>query len=183
MNQRHIVIDGKVYKSLDEMPPDVRRKYEAAMGNLDKDRNGTPDMLENMSALFEDKNRDGMPDAFDGLVGDVVSTTKIIADGREYNSMDELPPEVRARLSQALGRLDANQNSVPDFMDGAVNMPIQGTNIVSAPGTETPRRTQPVSGSVIEPESTSGWVIALAGLFILMLCAAGAVGIRYFFLR
>jgi hypothetical protein len=67
--------------------------------------------------------------------------------------------------------------------EGAANMLIQRMNVASASGTETPHRTQPVSGSVIESESTSGWLIALAGLFVLMLCAAGAVGVWYFFLR
>ena len=183
MNQKLIVIDGKTYKSVDEMPEDVRRNYEAALGNLDKDRNGTLDMLENVNAFFEDKNKDGVPDAFDGLTSNIVTSTKIIADGKEYNGMDDLPPEVRAKLSQAMGKLDANQNGVPDFLEGTTNAPIQTTNVMSAFGTETPRRATPVPAPTIEPESTSGWMIALAGLFIFMLCAAGAVGVWYFFLR
>ena len=40
MNQKLIVIDGKTYKSVDEMPEDIRQKYLTAMRNLDKDGNG-----------------------------------------------------------------------------------------------------------------------------------------------
>ena len=183
MNQKVIVIDGKTYNSVDDMPPDIRRKYETALGALDKNRDGTPDMLENINAMFEDKNRDGMPDAFDGLTGNVVSATKIIADGREYNSMEELPPEVRAKLSQAMGKLDANQNGVPDFLEGTLTPSAPAANVDAVFETPAPRRTPPVPAPVIEPESTSGWALAFAGLFVLLLCAAGAVGVWYFFLR
>ena len=183
MNQKLIVIDGKSYKSVDEMPEDVRRNYEAALGNLDKDRNGTLDMLENVNSLFEDKNKDGMPDAFDGLTSNVITTTKVVADGKEYNGMDELPPEVRAKLSQAMGKLDANQNGVPDFLESATNTPIQTTDVMSAFGTKTPRRSTPVPAPTIEPESTSGWMIALAGVFIFMLCVAAVYAAWFFFLR
>jgi len=184
MNQKMIVIDGKTYKSVNEMPEDVRRQYEAALANLDKNRDGTLDMLENVNAFFEDKNKDGMPDAFDSLVSNTATTTKIIADGREYNGMDELPPEVRAKLSQAMGKLDANQNGIPDFMEAAVNIPNQTTNVSSSFGVETPPRTPPMPASTIEPEpASSGWMIALAGLLIFMLCAAVAFGVWYFLLR
>ena len=184
MNQKTIVIDGKTYKSVDEMPEDVRKQYEAALANLDKNNNGTLDMLENVNAFFEDKNKDGMPDAFDGLVSNVVTNTRIVADGKEYNGMDDLPPEVHAKLTQAMGKLDANQNGVPDFMEASANIPNQTTNVVSSFGMETPPRSQPINGSAIEPEpASSGWLIALAGLFIFILCVAAAFGVWYFFLR
>ncbi|MFT3895653.1 MAG: hypothetical protein QM730_28875 [Anaerolineales bacterium] len=69
MNKR-IVIDGKVYNSVDEMPEDIRQKYQEAMSKLDANNNGKLDMLENANAFFEDKNKDGMPDAFDSLMSD-----------------------------------------------------------------------------------------------------------------
>ena len=183
MNPKMIVIDGKTYNSVNDMPADVRRRYEAALGTLDKNRDGTPDMFENVNALFEDKNKDGMPDAFDGLVGNVVSTTKVIADGREYTSMDDLPPEVRAKLSQAMGKLDANQNGVPDFLEGTLTSSAPAANVNAVFETPAPRRTPPVPAPVIEPESTTGWALAFAGLFVLLLCAAGAAAVWYFFLR
>ena len=189
MNQKRIVIDGMTYNSVDEMPEEIRQKYLAAMRNLDKNNDGTPDMLENMDALFGDKDKDGMPDSLAGLVANVVKATRIVADGKEYNSLDELPPEVRAKLSQPMGKFDANQNGIPDFMENGVNSTNQTPNVASTFGFETPPRSKPVAvssplnTSVIEPESTSGWMIALAGLFIFMLCVAGAAAVWFFFLR
>jgi hypothetical protein len=121
MNQK-IVIDGKVYNSVDEMPPDVRSQYEAAMRNFDKNQNGTPDLLENMNP-FADQNKDGvlevfenMP-AFQGSVGTTMQSTKIIVNGQTYDSVDQLPPDVRAKYQQAMGNLDATGNGIPDFME------------------------------------------------------------------
>jgi hypothetical protein len=192
MDQKRIVIDGKVYNSVDEMPEEIRQRYLEAMRKLDADSNGKLDMFENANAFFEDKNKDSLPDALDGLISlaNTFSTTKVIADGKEFNNMNELPPEVRAKLTQAMGRFDANQNGIPDFMEAAANIPNQTTNVSSAFGMETPPRSQPIISSVpqstsaIEPEpASSGWMIALAGLFILMLCAATLFGAWYFFLR
>src|SRR5512146_1262513 len=110
MNQKRIVIDGKVYNSMDEMPEDLRQRYLEAMSKLDKNNNGKLDMLENMNALFEDQNKDGLSDAFDNLLSNVVTTSKVVVNGKEYNGMEDLPPEVRAKIAQAMGKLDANQN-------------------------------------------------------------------------
>ena len=98
MNPKLIVIDGKTYKSVEEMPEDVRRNYESAMSQLgDRDKDGVPDMLENLTNPT-DQNKNGMPDAIEGMISSAfASTTKIIANGTEYNSLDELPPDVRAK--------------------------------------------------------------------------------------
>jgi len=193
MNQKLIVIDGKTYKSVDEMPEDVRRQYENAMRALDKNQNGTPDMLENKNP-FADKNNNGMPDAFEGLASfqgattNVTNATKIIVNGQVYDGLDQLPPEVRAKYEQAMSAMDANRNGVPDFLEGMLNVPNQKTNQAAVNiGTVTPhpasRNPMPV-GPAIEPESSGGWMLALAGILLIGLClvAAGA-GVWYFFLR
>ena len=46
-----IVVDGRVYGDASELPPEARRKYEAAMRRLDADGNGVPDMLEGSAPL------------------------------------------------------------------------------------------------------------------------------------
>ena len=111
MNPKLIVIDGKTYKSVEEMPEAVRRSYESAMSQLaDNDRNGIPDVLENLVNLT-DQDKDGLPDAFKGLASSIItSSTKIIVNGTEYNSLDELPPDARAKYEQAMGTLDSNRN-------------------------------------------------------------------------
>ena len=136
MNQKFIVIDGKTYKSVDEMPPDIRAKYEEAMRSLDKDQNGMPDLLEGAN-LFEDKNKDGVPDALEGLAKlkgsrpQVISSSKILVNGQMYDGLDQLPPEIRAQYEQAMSALDKNRNGIPDFVEGMFNLPAQTMNNAS----------------------------------------------------
>jgi len=198
MNQRFIVIDGKTYKSVDEMPPDIRAKYEEAMRNLDKDRNGMPDLLEG-AKLFEDKNKDGIPDALEGLARlkgstpQVISSSKILVNGQMYDGLDQLPPEIRAQYEQAMSAMDKNRNGIPDFVEGMFNVPAQtvdGTsnNAPMSIGTSASRpvtSSKPIPiGSTIEPESSGSWMLALAGIALVVLClVAAAAGVWYFFLR
>ena len=185
MNPKRIVIDGKTYKSVDEMPEDVRRNYELAMNSLkDENKNLIPDAFENLNTLA-DQDKDGMPDVFEGMASmNVLSSTKIIANGKEYNSIEELPPDVREKYDQAIGTLDANRDGVPDFLEGMVNAPKQSTNVATSFGVERPRRSTSLSSSpTIEPESTSGWTLALLAIAFLAVCVFGAVGVWYFFLR
>lgn len=188
MNPKLIVIDGKTYKSVEEMPEDIRRNYESAMSQLaDKDRDGVPDALENLTNLA-DQNKNGMPDALEGMVSNIISSsTKIIANGTEYNSLDELPPDIRAKYEQAMGALDANRNGVPDFFEGMLNTPVQTNNVQNTPAISTPSTPRystaiPVSSN-IEPEATNKWMLALFGIVLLGVCIVGAVGAWYFFLR
>ena len=185
MNPKLIVIDGKTYKSVDEIPEDVRRSYELAMNSLkDENRNLIPDAFEDMNILT-DTDKHGMPDAFEGMASmKVISSTKIIADGKEYNSIEELPAEIRTKYEQAIGMLDANRNGVPDFVEGMVNAPKQSINVATSFGAESQHRsTLIVSSPTIEPETTSGWTLALLIVAFLAVCVFGAVGVWYFFLR
>ena len=197
MNQKFIVIDGKTYKSVDEMPPDIRAIYEAAMRGLDRDRNGMPDMLDRANP-FEDKNKDDMPDSFEGLVNfqgsmpQIMSSAKILVDGQAYNSLDQLPPEIRAQYEQAMSTMDKNRNGIPDFVEGMLGATVQ-TSAATTPlesehpahsffdtSKDKPKIVQPA----IQPESSGGWMLALAGIALAMMCLVGAAaGIWYFFLR
>jgi hypothetical protein len=43
-----IIYDGKTYNNINDLPPEARAKYEAAMGKLvDADHDGVPDVIEN----------------------------------------------------------------------------------------------------------------------------------------
>jgi hypothetical protein len=187
MNPKIIVVDGKTYKSVDEMPEDVRRTYQSAMSQLgDNDGNGLPDVLENLTNLT-DQNNNGIPDAFEGMASNMISSTKIIADGNEYNSLNELPPEIRAKYDQAMGALDSNRNGVPDFFEGMMNTPVQTTNVQNTPAMptpSTPRYSTAIPASPnIEPEATNKWMLALFGIVLFGVCVAGAFAVWYFFLR
>src|SRR5688500_17583702 len=53
--------------------------------------------------------------------------TRIVVNGQEYSSVDEMPPDVRRIYDQTLaGFADVNRNGVPDF--------IEQTGIPGAPG-------------------------------------------------
>ena len=197
MNQKFIVIDGKTYKSVDEMPPDIRAKYEEAMRGLDRDRNGMPDMLDQVNP-FEDKNKDGRPDSFEGLatvqgsIPTVMSSSKILVNGQLYDGLDQLPPEIRAQYEQAMTAMDKNRNGIPDIVEGMFNVSAQTMNTASndspigigTSSSQAASRQPTISGSTIEPESSGGWMLALAGVALTIMClVAAAGGIWYFFLR
>jgi len=175
MNQKLIVIDGKTYRSVDEMPEDVRRNYESAMRNLDNNRNGTPDLFEG-AASFQDTTTN------------VINATKIVVNGQVFDGLDQLPPEVRAKYEQAMGAMDANKNGIPDFVEGMLGTSNQTNPVAINMGTATPphhasRKPIPVS-STIEPESSGNWTLIIAGVLLLGVCVvAAAAGVWYFYLR
>ncbi len=186
MNPKVIVIDGKTYHSIDEMPTDIRQKYEQAMQSLaDSNGNRIPDAFENLNILT-DKDKNGVPDVLENLTAGnaVVNSMKIIVDGKEFNGIENLPPEARARYEEAMGKLDANRNGIPDFVEGMINTTNQTASSSTNFGMETPSRSMPLPASpTITPDTSNGWMLALAGLFIFFLCVAGAAGVWYFFLR
>ena len=186
MNPKIIVIDGKTYNSVDEMPPDIRQKYEQAMSSLgDASSNQLPDAFETMN-IFADKDRDGIPDVLENLTaGDAtVNSMKIVIDGKEFDGLENLPPEAREKYEEAMGKLDVNRIGIPDFVEGMINTSKQNVMSISSTATEAPRRSTPLPVSpTITPDTSNGLMLALAGLFIFLLCAAGAGAIWYFFLR
>lgn len=194
MRSKLIVIDGKTYNSVNEMPGDVRRLYEQAMSSFkDQDGNRVPDVLEkNTPNMLEDRNRNGIPDVMENTAGEpiVANAMKILFDGKQFNSIDELPPDARARYEQALGTLDANRNGIPDFVEGMIGgmaQSQQGTPAVStSSGTDTTRHAsrQPMPVSpTIEPDRPNGLLLALLAIFLFFLCVAAAAGVWYFYVR
>jgi hypothetical protein len=186
MNSKVIVIDGKTYHSVEEMPPDIRAKYEQAMRSLgDANDNNIPDAFETMNILA-DKDKDGVADVLENITSGqtTVNSMKIIIDGKEFNGLEDLPPEARARYEEAMGKLDANRNGIPDFVEGMMGTSKLTVNGSASVGVEPARRSVPLYTSpTITPDTSNGWMLALAGLFIVLLCIAGAAGVWYFFLR
>lgn len=186
MNPKVIVIDGKTYHSVDEMPADIREKYEQAMRALgDANNNQIPDAFETLN-IFADKDKDGAPDVLENLTAGqaVVNSMKIVIDGKQFDGLENLPPEARARYEEAMGKLDANRNGIPDFVEGMISTSNPTANTSLSVGVKTPRRSAPLPVSpAITPDTSNGWMLVLAGLFLIALCVAGAAGIWYFFLR
>ena len=188
MNPKIIVIDGKTYNSVDEMPPDIRQKYEAAMGSLgDANNNQIPDAFETMN-VFGDKDRDGIPDVVENLLTGqaAVNSMKIIVDGKEFNGLEGLPPEARAKYEAAMVKLDANKNGIPDFVEGMMKTASsnQATPAVTGFPVQTPLPAPSIPvNPTITPDTSNGLMLALAGLFVLLLCVLAGDAVWYFFLR
>lgn len=196
MNPKVIIVDGKTYHSVDEMPPDVRQKYEQAMRILtEADGNQLSDVLGNDNILA-DQNKNGVPDILENITTSNVTvktaeSMKFIVDGKEFHNLDDLPPDARARYEQAMGKLDKNGNGIPDFVEGMINATNSTTNISTGFGTQvTARPTAPAPvAPVVTPEVTpdtdisNGRTLLLIGLLLFLVCAAAAAGVWYFYLR
>ena len=199
MNPKIIVIDGKTYHSVEDMPPDIRQKYEQAIRSLvGTTDNRIPDAFETVSSetvnILADKDKNGVPDVLENIATGhaAVNSRKIVIDGKEFDGLENLPPEARARYEEAMGKLDANRNGIPDFVEGMINTSNRAASISAGTEAETPRRSTPFdyaqdkplpASPTITPDTSNGGMLVLAGLFLFMLCMAGAAGVWYFFLR
>ena len=86
-----IEVNGVEYGSVDEMPPDVRRLYEEAMRQLRERGPGGPDAAP------------ASPDRPDVSVHATVQTKRrLIVNGEEVGSLDELPEGMRDLVRSAL---------------------------------------------------------------------------------
>jgi hypothetical protein len=48
--------------------------------------------------------------------------SKIVFEGKEYSSPDQLPPDARAKFEQALGKFgDADRNGIPDILEDSTH--------------------------------------------------------------
>jgi hypothetical protein len=186
MNPRVIVIDGKTYNSVNEMPPDVRQKYEQAMRSMGDVASTPPTNPFAGTSLFADQDRDGVPDVFENLTSQstTVSSMKIVVDGKEFSRLEDLPPDARARYEAAMGKMDVNRNGIPDFVEGMFTTSTQTTSLPASAAVQDLDRTMPLPTSpTITPDTTSGWMLVLVGLFLFLLCVVVAGAGWYFFLR
>ena len=87
-----IVFNGQEYDSVDAMPPDVRKEYDVALETLRK--SGGEEIL---SVLQRDM----------GVSGTHIKATfrEIVVNGKKYDSVDAMPPDVRRTYEQAMARV------------------------------------------------------------------------------
>jgi hypothetical protein len=138
-----ISFNGQEYDSVEAMPPEVRQLFQMAAGLLgDANNNGVPDILEGAAS---------------GVTSTVSSATQIVADGKVYSSVDELPPEARQRFQEAMGRLGAGA----DLLGGAA--PAPATPAVPA-GAQPPELVKVVGEG---RRLSAAWVLALAAIVVL----------------
>jgi hypothetical protein len=102
-----IIFNGKTYTDVESMPEEVRQAYQQALAHLgDADKNGIPDIMER------------------GGTGNVIAIqqSSISFNGREYNSVGEMPAMVRRLFEMAMGQADANRNGIPDALESALGI-------------------------------------------------------------
>jgi hypothetical protein len=83
-----ISYNGKEYNSIEDLPPEARK-------------------------IFEDKNSDGVPDIFDGLMdasknqtGNTgITASTFVVDGKTYNNLEEVPIDKREEIRTKLDKL------------------------------------------------------------------------------
>jgi hypothetical protein len=107
-----INVNGQNYSNWEDVPPEVRQKLAATLPDADK--NGVPDLFEG--------NLGGLPAG-----AQTFASTSIMVNGQPVQSAADLPPEIQAKLQQALGMIGP--------MFGATTMP---TAAVVAGPTPTP---------------------------------------------
>ena len=100
-----IVFNGREYDSVDAMPPDVRKEYELALETLRK--SGGEEIL---SVL----QRGGGGGGAGGGGGTHIKATvrQVVVNGKKYDSVDAMPPDVRGIYERALAR-GTGRRSVP----------------------------------------------------------------------
>ena len=84
-----IVFNGKQYDSVDAMPPDVRKEYEVALETLRKA--GDEEILSLLQRGGETRIR--------------TTVREIVVNGKKYDSVDAMPPDVRRSYERATARL------------------------------------------------------------------------------
>ena len=152
-----ISFNGQEYDNPEAMPAEVRQLYQM------------------MLSMLADKNQDGMPDMFATGTGagaqTVFQKTQFVVDGKAYTSLDELPPEARQKYAQAVNRIDANRNGIPDLLE---NSPF---GAVAQPAT-TPLPTQPYQEPKVtvigdpQPASRATIILAAGALVVLLVLIA-----------
>lgn len=87
-----ITFNGKTYNNLEEMPPEDRQAYEQIANMLvDKNGNGIPDFLEG--------------DIVKNISNIYTAASSIHFDGNTYNNVNELPPDVQAKVQSAFVKM------------------------------------------------------------------------------
>ena len=158
-----INFNGKSYNNPDEMPPNEREAYNQMM------------------SMFVDKNGNGIPDFLEGdMVRNVMSayTTQVDVNGNTYNSLDDLPPEVRQKVQGAFAKLSEagilpQSASMPGMQS---NLPVSREPMV----TSRPFVSREYNPTVQEDKGMGP--VAWIGFGVaLLMCCAGAATVAVFF--
>jgi hypothetical protein len=151
-----IIFNGVSYDSPESMPPDVRQLYELALGmTRDADGDGVPDVMQNAASRT------------------IASSTAFVVNGQAYGSLDQLPPEARAKYEQAMRRLDADGNGVTDLFETMGAPRASATSAAAAPAISPEPQVEIVG------DRGAGWSIGVAAFVLALLFALLVVAVLF----
>jgi hypothetical protein len=123
--ETRITVNGVEYRNVEEMPPDVRRQYDRAMQMLaDQDGNGVPDILEG-------KVTSGAGGATKPVSVVTHASSRIVLNGKQYKSWDDVPPQVRALLNQPEGVAVRIQRDNHPGQKPGITLRLNGTTLLA----------------------------------------------------
>lgn len=159
-----IIFNGKSYNNLEEMPANERQAYEK------------------MSDLFADKNGNGIPDLLEGdMVQNVLSAyssaAKINVDGKNYQTLDDLPPEMRQKVDKAFQTL-SKMGVLTNATDTNPQAPAAFTDFG---GSIEPQPFNPPQGSSVIEEDRGSNVFSLVLGGIVLCFTIGVLTFAVFF--
>ena len=145
-----IRVNGQDYASVDDMPPDIRQAYTRALGTMAGTKHG------------------GLLDTFGkGIRADaqMVSNAKVIFNGQEYGSVEQMPANVRRLYQAVIAAVETGGTPIAPETGGAVQaVPQSGGNTGSFPALPT--------ASSVRLESVN-WRLMLVAVAILLLAWLG----------
>lgn len=148
-----INFNGQEYDGPESMPPEVRRLFDM------------------MSGMLADANQDGVPDIFAGATPTVIQSTQFVVGGQAYQSLNDLPPEARQRVAQALGRFDANGNGIPDMLEDLAPSAAKPSS-AAAPPAPPPTATTPLVQVIGDTQPLSPATLLLVAVAVVLLLGA-----------
>jgi len=159
-----IVFNGKTYNSVEEMPANERRAFDQ------------------LSAMFVDKNGNGIPDFLEGdMVQNVITayTSSLNINGKNFENLNELPDDVRSRVQGAFEKM-AELGIVTKTTSPMV------MQVNSAQMTQTPQAAsqtlvlQETKSAIQEDSGSNTLVLALGAIAIFFCLAIAALAVFYF---
>jgi hypothetical protein len=146
-----IIFNGTEYDSLEAMPLGLRKAYQEALRLA---------------------GQGGMGNVPRGGVAVRLSTkVRFVNEGKTYDSVDQMPAEVRAKFDAAMQQVDMDHDGVPDFLESNPAAPAT----VEPAFQESPRALSDalapstLSPSVITPDQPNNRLLVAAGLAVLFL--------------
>jgi hypothetical protein len=143
--------NGKTYQSLEDLPEEFKSFFK------DENKNGIPDIFENMQNFA---NQGNFQTGF--------NSTQYFVNGKSYNSLDEVPENEQDIIKNALGNLNLNfSNPTPSSLQN-----------ISSFSQTNPGEPKHFNQTQSSPTSTASWINILLGVFFILIVLLIYWGLR-----